>query len=105
VALRISNTLSGNKDVFEPMGEQVKMYVCGMTPKFHPHIGHARLFVAADIIRRTLEWRGYQVRHVQNFTDIDDKIIARAQEEGLAADEVARGYTESYFESMVSEST
>src|SRR3954463_15105247 len=76
------------------------MYVCGMTPKFHPHVGHARLFVAADIIRRTLEWRGYRVRHIQNFTDIDDKIIARANAEGLTATEVARNYTDSYFDVM-----
>jgi cysteinyl-tRNA synthetase len=76
------------------------MYVCGMTPKFHPHIGHARLFVGADIIRRTLEQHGYRVHHVQNFTDIDDKIIARAEREGVSAKDVARTYTDSYFQSM-----
>jgi cysteinyl-tRNA synthetase len=76
------------------------MYVCGMTPKFHPHVGHARLFIAADVIRRTLEWRGYRVQHVQNFTDIDDKIIARAQEEGITAEQSAKRYTDSYFEVM-----
>ncbi|HZT05549.1 MAG TPA: cysteine--tRNA ligase [Chloroflexota bacterium] len=100
MALRISNTLTGAKDVFEPIGDPVRMYVCGMTPKFHPHVGHARLFVSADIIRRTLEWRGYRVRHVQNFTDIDDKIIARAQSEGLTASQVARNYTDAYFDVM-----
>jgi len=100
LALRISNTLTGTKETFEPLGETVSMYVCGMTPKFHPHVGHARLFVATDMIRRTLEWRGYQVNHVQNFTDIDDKIIARAQAEGATATQVAQSYTDSYFESM-----
>jgi cysteinyl-tRNA synthetase len=76
------------------------MYVCGMTPKFHPHVGHARLFVATDLIRRYLEFRGYEVKHVQNFTDIDDKIIARGQLEGTSASEAARKYTDSYFEAM-----
>ena len=76
------------------------MYVCGMTPKFHPHIGHARLFVAADLIRRYLEFRGYQVKHVQNFTDIDDKIIARGELEGISAEESADKYTRSYFDAM-----
>jgi len=71
-----------------------------MTPKFHPHIGHARMYVGADLIRRALEHRGYRVHHVQNFTDIDDKIIVRGQQEGRAADEVAREYTQSYFDSM-----
>ena len=98
--LRITNTLSGRKEDFVPLGDPVRMYVCGMTPKFHPHVGHARLFVGADMIRRTLEHRGYRVHHVQNFTDIDDKIIARAQREGLSAEDVARKYTDSYFESM-----
>ena len=76
------------------------MYVCGMTPKYHPHVGHARLFVAMDVIRRYLEYRGYEVKHVQNFTDIDDKIIARGQSRASAPTRVAAGYTESYFEVM-----
>src|SRR4029079_10637444 len=100
MALRIFNTLRGSIEPFEPIGSPVRMYVCGMTPKFHPHVGHARLFVAADMIRRTLEWRGYKVHHVQNFTDIDDKIIARSQSEGSSATEVAKKYTDSYFEGM-----
>lgn len=100
MALRIYSTLSGRTEPFEPLGDPVRMYVCGMTPKFHPHIGHARMYVAADLIRRTLEYRGYRVQHVQNFTDIDDKIIARAQEEGISAEEAARKYSESYFKSM-----
>jgi len=100
LVLRITNTLSGRKEEFVPLGDPVRMYVCGMTPKFHPHIGHARMYVAADIIRRTLEYRGFRVRHIQNFTDIDDKIIARADQEGAQADEVARKYTDSYFDSM-----
>ena len=71
-----------------------------MTPKYHPHIGHARLFVDVDFMRRTLEHFGYQVRHIQNFTDIDDKTISRAEEEGVTAAEIARKYTDSYFATM-----
>ena len=80
---RITSTLSGQKEVFEVSGRPVRMYVCGMTPKYHPHVGHARVFVAADILRRYLEYRGYEIVHVQNFTDVDDKIIARAQVDGI----------------------
>jgi cysteinyl-tRNA synthetase len=100
LTLKVYSSLTARLEEFEPLGDQVKMYVCGMTPKFHPHIGHGRLFVAADTIRRILEYRGYPVHHVQNFTDIDDKTISRAQEEGVTAAEVAKKYTDSYFASM-----
>lgn len=76
------------------------MYVCGLTPKFHPHVGHARLFVAMDVIRRYLEYRHYQVEFVQNFTDVDDKIIARASVEGRDPQATAHAYIDSYFASM-----
>jgi cysteinyl-tRNA synthetase len=98
--LRVYSTLSRSKEEFRPRGDQVSMYVCGMTPKFHPHLGHARIFIAADVIRRYLEYRGFSVRHIQNFTDVDDKIIARAGREGTSADDVARRYSESYFAVM-----
>jgi cysteinyl-tRNA synthetase len=100
VTQRITSTLSGQKEVFEVSGRPVRMYVCGMTPKYHPHIGHARVFVAADILRRYLEYRGYEMVHVQNFTDVDDKIIARAQLDGITPAESAQRYTDSYFEVM-----
>jgi cysteinyl-tRNA synthetase len=100
LTLRIFSTLSGRVEDFQPLGSPVKIYVCGMTPKFHPHVGHGRTYVAADLVRRTLQYRGYRVRYVQNFTDIDDKTIARGEEEGVSAAEVARKYSESYFESM-----
>src|SRR5207249_1005877 len=100
LSIWISNTLSGRKESFEPIGPVVSMYVCGMTPKFHPHVGHARLFVAADVLRRYLEYRGFQVKHVQNFTDIDDKIIARGEAEGISPKAAAQKYTEGYFEAM-----
>ncbi|MFN8521786.1 MAG: cysteine--tRNA ligase [Chloroflexota bacterium] len=100
MSLVITSTSSGTKEPFDISGRPVRMYVCGMTPKFHPHVGHARIFVAADIIRRHLEYRGYEVRHVQNFTDVDDKIIARANAEGTTAEDVAKRYSDSYFEVM-----
>ena len=100
VTLRISNTLSGEKEHFAPLADPVRIYVCGMTPKNHPHIGHARLFVTADMVRRVLEYRGFHVHQVQNFTDIDDKIIARARLEGITPEQAAKNYTDSYFESM-----
>ena len=98
--LKIYNTLSGDKQEFVPIGEPVKMYVCGMTPKNHPHIGHARLFVVMDMIRRYIEWKGYRIIHAQNFTDIDDKIIIKAAQEGDNPFALAQKYTDSYFESM-----
>lgn len=76
------------------------MYVCGMTPKDLPHIGHARLFVHADVMRRYLEYRGYRVQHVQNFTDVDDKIIERARAQGLDPLELSRSNSEHYFDVM-----
>jgi cysteinyl-tRNA synthetase len=76
------------------------MYVCGMTPKDPPHIGHARLFVHADVMRRYLEYRGYRIQHVQNFTDIDDKIIQRAREQGRDPLELSRANSEDYFKVM-----
>jgi cysteinyl-tRNA synthetase len=100
VTQRITSTLSGQKENFEVSGRPVRMYVCGMTPKYHPHVGHARVFVAADILRRYLEYKGYEIVHVQNFTDVDDKIIARAQVDGLTPAESAQRYTDSYFEVM-----
>jgi cysteinyl-tRNA synthetase len=97
MTLRICSTLGGRKEPFEPIDSPVRMYVCGMTPKFHPHVGHARFSVTADVLRRYLEYRGYAVKFVQNFTDIDDKIIERAAREGRTPQEVAQAYTDSYF--------
>ncbi|MCC7371208.1 MAG: cysteine--tRNA ligase [Chloroflexi bacterium] len=100
VSQRITSTLSGQKEDFEVSGRPVRMYVCGMTPKYHPHVGHARVFVSADILRRYLEYKGYEIVHVQNFTDVDDKIIARAKVDGITPAEAAKRYSDSYFEVM-----
>ena len=100
MTLAITNTLTGKKEPFKPLGDPVKMYVCGMTPKDRPHLGHAFMFVHMDVIRRYLEYRGYAVRHIQNFTDIDDKIIDRARAAGRDPLDWSREYTEAYFEVM-----
>ena len=100
MTLAITNTLSGKKEPFKPLGNPVTMYVCGMTPKDRPHVGHAFMFVHMDVIRRYLEYRGYAVRYVQNFTDIDDKIIDRARVAGRDPLDWAREYTNAYFEVM-----
>ncbi len=81
-------------------GETISLYACGMTPKDKPHIGHARVFVMVDLLRRYLEYRGRPVRHVQNFTDVDDKIIERASAQGRDPLELARENSEAYFSVM-----
>ncbi len=99
--LRVYNTLTRQKEIFTP-GEpgKVKMYVCGVTPYNHPHIGNARPFITWDVIKRYLEHQGLQVFHVQNFTDVDDKIIKAANAEGVTWDVIANRYIASYFEVM-----
>ncbi|WP_312382042.1 cysteine--tRNA ligase [Stutzerimonas balearica] len=83
MALSIYNTLSKSKDVFTPLVDnKVRMYVCGMTVYDYCHIGHARVMVAFDVVARWLRHRGYELTYVRNITDIDDKIIKRASENG-----------------------
>jgi cysteinyl-tRNA synthetase len=98
--MKVYNTLSGQKEEFSPQGDEVKMYVCGVTPYDNSHIGHAMSYIIFDVIRRYLEFRGYKVKYVQNVTDIDDKIIARANQLGISPQELAGKYTNSYFEDM-----
>ncbi|HKT37955.1 MAG TPA: cysteine--tRNA ligase [Ktedonobacterales bacterium] len=96
----IHNTESGREEVFEPYGLPVKMYVCGLTPKNEPHLGHARLFIVNDMVRRYLAYRGYPVRYIQNFTDIDDKTIAAGLREGISPFDAAQRYMDAYFDDM-----
>jgi cysteinyl-tRNA synthetase len=98
--LRIFDTRMAQKLEFKPEHDPVLMYMCGLTPKNEPHIGHAKLFVTSDLIRRYLEYRGFKVRYIQNVTDIDDKIIARAKLEGTTPAAVAAKYSASYFASV-----
>jgi len=98
--MKVYNTLSGQKEEFLPQGNEVKMYVCGVTPYADCHIGHALSYIVFDVITRYLKFRGYRVRYVQNITDIDDKIIARANKLGISASELAGKFTDSYFDDM-----
>ena len=98
--MKVFNTLSGRKEEFRPEGETVTMYVCGVTVYDDCHIGHAMSYVVFDVIRRYLEFKGYKVKYVQNFTDIDDKIINRAQQLGMPALELAEKYISEYFRDM-----
>ncbi|MCD6384565.1 cysteine--tRNA ligase [Candidatus Sumerlaeota bacterium] len=92
------NTFTRKKEEFIPLEPPyVRMYNCGPTVYDTFHIGNARNFVVVDVIRRYLMYKGYKVKFVQNITDIDDKIIARAQQEGASTEEIARRYTEYYF--------
>ena len=85
MALSIYNTLSKSKEVFTPLqGNQVRMYVCGMTVYDFCHLGHGRSMVAFDVITRWLRHSGYALTYVRNITDIDDKIIRRALERGIS---------------------
>jgi len=93
MALRIYNTMTGKKDDFIPLrGKKVGMYVCGVTVYDLSHIGHARSTIIFDMIYRYLRYRGYEVTYVRNFTDIDDKIIKRANEEGVDFKTIAEKY-------------
>ncbi|MHB8741184.1 MAG: cysteine--tRNA ligase, partial [Coriobacteriia bacterium] len=101
MAIRVYNTLSRNKQEFVPREPGVvSMYVCGPNVYNHIHIGNARTFLTFDVIRRYLTFRGFDVRFVQNITDVDDKIIARANEEGREPAEVATEYTRAFQEAM-----
>ncbi|TCK04646.1 cysteine--tRNA ligase [Phorcysia thermohydrogeniphila] len=101
MGIKVFNTLTEKKEEFVPLeGKTVRMYVCGPTVYDHAHIGHARSAVVFDVIRRWLEYRGYEVIYVRNYTDIDDKIIKRSREEGIPWYEVAQKYIDSYEEDM-----
>lgn len=98
--MRIYSTLSGREEEFLPQSEVVRMYVCGVTPYAECHLGHAMSYMVFDVVRRYLEFRGYKVKHVQNFTDIDDKIINQAREQGISSAEVAERFIAQYFADM-----
>ncbi|AHM55469.1 cysteinyl-tRNA synthetase CysS [Peptoclostridium acidaminophilum DSM 3953] len=96
--MKLYNTLTRQKEEFIPLEEgKVKMYSCGPTVYNFFHIGNARPFIMFDVLRRYLEYLGYDVKFVQNFTDVDDKIIQRANEEGISPFEVGQKYIDEYF--------
>ena len=101
MAIRVYNTLTKRKEEFRPLREgEVRMYVCGPTVYDYTHLGHARTYIAFDVIRRYLEHRGYTVLMVMNFTDIDDKIIRRANETGEDPKELAEKFLRYFLEDM-----
>jgi L-cysteine:1D-myo-inositol 2-amino-2-deoxy-alpha-D-glucopyranoside ligase len=94
--MRLFNTLSQQLEELRPHGDVVTLYVCGVTPYDTTHLGHASINVVYDTLRRYLNWRGQPVKYVQNVTDIDDDILRKAKERGLAWDELGRQETERY---------
>ena len=98
--IKFYNSLTHTKEEFVPIGDEVKMYVCGVTVYDDSHLGHALSSIVFDVLHRYLEFRGYRVRRVHNFTDVDDKIINRANADGVSTEEITAQYIESFFESM-----
>ena len=99
--LSVYNTMTRKKEEFRPLrAGEVSIYCCGVTPYNDPHIGNARPFVTWDVIRRYLARKGYRVRYIQNFTDVDDKIINAANREGVTWKEISDRYIAAYFKAM-----
>lgn len=99
--MKLYNTMSNKIEEFEPIeAGKVKMYVCGPTVYNYVHLGNARPIVVFDVLARYFKYRGYDVTYVQNFTDVDDKIIKRANEEGISSQEVSEKYIQGFFEDI-----
>ncbi|MCD6504236.1 class I tRNA ligase family protein, partial [Candidatus Bathyarchaeota archaeon] len=97
----VYNTLTKRKEPFHPLRPgEVRIYVCGPTVYDYIHIGNARSFVAFDVVRRYLEYKGFKVRFVSNITDVDDKTIRRAKELNITLQQLGELYTEAYFEDL-----
>ncbi len=94
--MKIFNEITGQKEEFVPIGDPVKMYVCGVTPYDNSHFGHAMSYIFFDVIRRYIKFSGYKLKYVQNVTDIDDKIINRANQQGITTSALAEKFTASY---------
>ena len=98
--IKLYNSLSRKKEAFVPIGDEVKMYVCGVTVYDESHLGHALSSIVFDVLERYLLHRGYKVRKVQNFTDVDDKIINRANEEDVPINEITEKYISSFYKAI-----
>ncbi len=95
----IYNTLTRKKEEFQPVEDgKVKIYFCGMTLQESPHVGHMRAFIFADVMRRYFEYKGYEVTYIQNFTDIDDKVIEKSREEGRDYRVITQEFEREYME-------
>ena len=98
MTLILYNTLTNHLEFFEPLEQgKVTMYCCGITAYDYCHLGHARTCIIWDVVRRYLRWCGYEVKYVQNFTDIDDKILNRARQEQSSMEAVAERFIQAYF--------
>ena len=101
MSLVIHNTLTNKKEEFVPIEKgKVKMYVCGVTVYDDIHMGHARSMIVFDMVAKYLRYKGYEVTHVTNFTDVDDKIIIRAAEKGMEPLELSKMYIDKYFQEI-----
>ena len=101
MTLSVYNTMTRRKEPFETLEPGVvQMYVCGVTPYADAHVGHGLSAIVFDVIRRYLEWKGYSVNHAQNFTDIDDKIIARSAQEGIEPLDLVNGLIDRFKEEI-----
>lgn len=100
MGLQIYNTRTRREEPFAPAGDRVGMYVCGPTVYDYAHLGHAKAYVAADLVRRYLEFLGYDVLHVENLTDIEDSITQRAKKEGVPQEELTERYIRAFLEDM-----
>ena len=99
MTLRLTNTINRKKEIFQPLlPGKVSIYCCGVTVYDLCHLGHARSYISWDILRRYLEWKGYKVNFVQNFTDIDDKIINKALKNGCSMNELSERNIEDFFQ-------
>ena len=99
--MKVYNTLSREKEIFETVDEgKVRMYVCGLTVQNYSHLGHVRGAINYDVIRRYLEYKGYDVTYVSNFTDINEKIIARAELEDMEPEDLAEKYSKAFLEDL-----
>ena len=95
--LKLYNSLTNKTEEFTPADNTVRIYACGPTVYNFFHIGNGRSFMMFDTLRRYLEFKGYDVKYVQNFTDVDDKMIKKANEEGVTVADVAEKYINEYF--------
>ncbi len=98
--MKLHNTMARRLEEFTPAGDEVTMYICGPNLYGPCHVGHAMSYIVFDVLRRYLEYRGFKVRHVQNFTDIEDNIIIRAQARKLSIDELARENIDRFYQDM-----
>jgi len=100
MTLRLHDTLSGETTEFEPIEDTVTLYLCGLTTSDPAHLGHARVWLHTDVLHRWLEYSGYDVRHVENFTDVNEKVLARVGEDGDSEAEVGRHYVAEFLRDM-----